>query len=74
MSGLGTIINQECGVLATFTHVQSSKVERTLYATTLVKHNRERLLDASSYDLHCFRGFVGAIHHYFDFLVYVLGV
>lgn len=45
---LGTVIHQECRVLAPLTHVESSEVERALLATAFVEDNGKLLLHAGS--------------------------
>jgi hypothetical protein len=74
MGGLWTVIHQECWVFSAFPHVNRAKVERALYATPFVEHNREGLFDAGGAHLHNFVVFLArAVHSNFLTQIFRLG-
>jgi hypothetical protein len=58
MSGLGAVIHQESGVLSALTHIDGSKVQRALDATTFIENDREGLLNTGSAHFHDFALFL----------------
>lgn len=74
MGGLWSIINQECRILTTLTHIQSAEVKRAFNATTFIKNDRQRLFNTSCDDFHGLWGLAGPSHTDFDFFIYAFSV